>query len=425
MEAGKEANAFLGMTLLGQTGPVQAGPQPFQRVVDDYFRIDAARLRALTGGMVPLPANATPQQQEAAALQLYQRLVADRQGGIAYEASGNRMPKTPAEVLRQPMRADCDELAALFIAAARVLNINTSGMSLGRFDIHTNQAGVNAREPHAALYVRGLNGHNYIMDFTFPNGPWQVRDFNPQTISAQYRGLTISRGTLAGHSIISTTVTGEAATLRDIAADGLIDRATRMGDTLGAPPIAAQRIAAVMDVLALAAKAATSDQLRVRIAEMYAELGEAARTNGHTATATRAFTAGNSVIIGLPAKVQQANTHTAYKLGVGMANILERNRTTRAQAQQIYQRMIRIEPSRQAAYDGAYRIGKADLDADIAAGRTADAQRRINELVDLLRTGIRSSGSDVSMMTVLQGNLDEVIELARIKGFSVPAPRTP
>ena len=421
----REANAFVGRELMGQVAPPQAGAQPFQVITDNFFRLDPARLSVVTGGMARLPANASPQDNERAALQLYQRLVADRPGGIAYEFSGNRMPKTPGEVIRAPMRADCDELAMLFIAAARALNINMTGMSLGTFNIHTNQAGVSAQEPHAALFVSGLNGRNYIMDFTFPNGPWQVPNFNPATVSSQYRGLTVSNGVHIGHSIISTTATGEYAAQRDIAAYGLIDRATRMGNTLGNPPISAQSLVAVMNVLRQASQAAVSEQIRQRIATMYAVIGEAAASNGHAATAARAFTEGNAVFRGLPAAAQRTIAPIGCRLGVGIARGLESSRTTRARAGQMYNDMIRLDPTRQAAYDGAYRIGKASLDADIKAGRRTEAQRGINEIVTMLRAGIRNSGSDVSMMMTLQGNLDAVLEQARTGGYTVPPAVTP
>ncbi|HSB47186.1 MAG TPA: hypothetical protein VLD37_04165 [Candidatus Bilamarchaeum sp.] len=410
------ANEFVGKALLGV-----APPQQVQRIIDDFFRLDAARLSVVTGGMKPLPPNASQEDRERAALRLYQRLVADRPGGIAYENSGNRMPKSPGEIIRPPMRADCDELAMLFIAAARALNIDTAGMSLGAFNLHTNQAGVSGQEPHAALFVSGLNGRNYIMDFAFPNGPWQVRDFSPATVSSRYRGLTISNGVQIGHTVISATPTGEYRTLGDIAAYGLIDRATTMGDRLGTGSISAPALLAVMDVLSRASGVATSEQLKLRIAQMYATLGEAGIANRHMAAAARAFTEGTAVFGSLPAAVQRANLSIGYRLGAGTARGLESGKSTRARARQMYDDLMRLDPSRQAAYEGAYRIRNADLDADIKANRRTEAQRGINEIAAMLRAGIRNSGSDVSMMTELQGYLDTVLDRARAGGYAVPA----
>lgn len=424
-ETSRTASRPVGTELMRQLVASRQGPQPFQAIADAFFRLDPARLGIVTGGMRPLPPNSSQQEMERAALRLYGRLVADRPGGIAYEFSGNRMPKTPAEVIRAPMRADCDELAMLFIAAARALNIDTAGMSLGVLNLHTNRPGSLHRERHAALFVSGLNGRNYLMDFTFENGPWPVGDFSPSAISARYRGLRVSLGPRAGHTIISATPTLEVSTQRDIAAYALIDRAVSMGNALGNGTASATDLRRIMEALNRASGAAASDQLRLKIAELYAIVGERAYSDRRTTVGPMAFAAGLAVFSSLPQAVRQKNANIQYRLGIGAARAYENSASMRPKARQLYDEMVKLNPSGPEGYSGAYRMRLTALDADMNANRRTEAQRGINEMVAMLRAGIRNAGSDIAMLTELQGHLDTVSDRARARGYVIPPVQTP
>jgi hypothetical protein len=138
-----------------------------------------------------LPNNATPRQRAQALTQLYNLVRVGGTLGMRYQIGTGRQARGPDEALRT-RRADCDELAMLFIAAARHLNISTNGISLATMDFHTSQPGNNPPVGHAVLLVR--NGNNrQIFDFT-SNAPVTVANFNQATIENHYRGNRIGYG---------------------------------------------------------------------------------------------------------------------------------------------------------------------------------------------------------------------------------------
>ncbi len=423
LEVSGAANEFVGKTLLGQVAPPQQGPQPFQPIVDNFFRVNPALLSQVTGGMAALPANATPQQQEAAALQLYQRLVAGGPGGLRYSYSGNRLPRTPNEVLTaNPRGGDCDELTMLFIAAARQLNINTSGMSMAYISIPTMKPGTTREARHATLFVRNMNGSNYIMDFSIGSGPFRVPDFNPSTISREYKGLNIANGPGAGHAIISATMLHEFGALRDIAAFALMDRVDVMVDAFGTGNASATQLNAALRVLGQASTAAASDSLRVMVADRYRAIGERALSSGHPKIALGAFTAGTAVLGSVPLAVRnaQAQRSLEYQIGVGIAGALERSgSSSQAGALAQYERMVRLDPTRLEAYEGIYRIRLARFNAAHPNNRPA-AQAEVDALVPMMRSGVASSGTDVIMSTDLGQKRDTIVNGATARGYTIP-----
>jgi hypothetical protein len=419
-QAAHAANEFLGMQPLGQQA--RAGGQSAQQIALSFFRINPADLQKVTGGMKPLPPNATQQQREAAALALYQRLTVGGPGGLAYNGAEGRLPRSPQEVLRHG-GGDCDEIAMLYIAAARALNIDTAGMSLAYITMPTMKPGDSRSERHAALFVRGMNGKNYIFDFTMGDKPWQVRDFQPAAVSKQYAGQRISQGSRAGQTVISATVRFELAGLRDIASFGLIDRAESIASGLPKGAVPAASFNSIMGALGSASIAASVDILRFKIASLYRILAERALSSGQRTMAASAGARGAAEFSLLPPATRSAQRPLGYALGLVVARAYEGGSAAdRTAALRRYGDLARLDPAREDAYEGIYRLRVARLKAFHKAGRRADAQAEIDALARALGQGIKAAGTEMVVRLSLQSMLDNIVKAARAGRYRVPGP---
>jgi hypothetical protein len=208
--------------LVGQS---QKGPS-LNQAVRNYFKISPANLKKyILKHIKPLPSNATPTMRQAKLKELFNLIRIGGKLGIQYQYSGKRKPKTPDEVLKpgKGMKADCDELAMLYVAAARQLNIGTKGISMGGFQFSTSKAGTSKTIGHAALFVSGAKKH--IFDFT-KGKIMPVTDFSNSTISKTYHGTRISYGRgQAGHPITGLSSMNTFGNVSDMAAAQLLLRA--------------------------------------------------------------------------------------------------------------------------------------------------------------------------------------------------------
>lgn len=196
------------------------GQAQSQQVLNTFFRLDTARLNLILQHMKPLPANATPAQRQQALQQLFNLVRIGGTLGMQYSVGTNRQLRTPDESLRT-RGADCDELAMLFVAAARALNIPLTNVSMGSMQL--NGSGGQTMG-HAVLYVR-LGAQNFVFDFT-RSSPISVRDFSAATIQGVYNGTTVSYGpNTTGFAVTSTTGLQTYSTVADMAATQLLHQA--------------------------------------------------------------------------------------------------------------------------------------------------------------------------------------------------------
>ncbi len=216
--AAKTGTGFQGVQPL--VSSPRTGKAQQQRIMSQTLRISPALLGRITKHIKPLGPSATPDQQRKALRKLFDIIKIGGTLGITYQYAGKREPRTPEEAIKTG-KADCDELAMLFVAAARHLNIPLTNVSMGSMQF---KGAGGQTMGHAVLYVK-TGAQNFVFDFT-RSSPISVRDFNQATIQRAYNGTTVSYGPNApGFKVTSTTSLRTYPTVADMAATQLLHRA--------------------------------------------------------------------------------------------------------------------------------------------------------------------------------------------------------
>jgi len=174
-------------------------PRPVlpQQLVDGTLRIETGLFdNYVLSHIKPLKDDAKPEERIAAIKELFELFKVGGILAVEYQFSAERMPKSPNDVLTPDkegrLRADCDELSLLFIAAAGKLNIKLTGISLMEltFQIEKPEGKVE-QALHTAVLT--IDGGKYLVDFTFRTiEPLDSVDI--QALSKVYEGRRAAGG---------------------------------------------------------------------------------------------------------------------------------------------------------------------------------------------------------------------------------------
>ncbi|MCI0503726.1 bacterial transcriptional activator domain-containing protein [Candidatus Micrarchaeota archaeon] len=396
---------FVGMPLMGQQGPAQAGAQatPQQTVISNYLGLGTSlppQLERIRRDFQALGPNPTQAQVETALTQLYNALRVGGTLGLAYVPDAGREPRGPSAVL-QRRSGDCDELATAFLAAATRIGIPLAGARFAGIDFNTGAPGAASTVPHAVLFV-AVNGHNYIFDMTRA-APTSVPDFSEATVSGQYRGRSISYGpdasspnlTGIGRMVVLPTVADVVASQLLIRAD-YFDTQAQAGTTSAARAAAlAQAIPLLTAAAALGSSAPFITAGLQRVARNVFDRVEALAESEHDAKrhagAITQYRAALSLLQDIPALRADRGTRE-FDIRKSLADACRQSgRLDDALAE--YDAMMRLRPADREAYGLAYEL---NISRFKSARTRPERQTHLTRAYVVLRVAENSASLDAS-----------------------------
>ncbi len=376
-----------------------------QRIISQTLRISPALLMRITKHIRPLGPSATPDQQEKALRKLFDIIKIGGTLGITYQHSGGRKPRSPDEVIRAG-KADCDELATLFVAAARHLNIKVTGIRLGAMEFSTSRPGTGTPEKHVALFVQGAKS-KFIFDFTYGR-TFQVADFKHATVQKAYAGFRISNGAHAGFVIRSISSMKVMGTVADIAAFHLLSMA-QYNESMIAGTKSARRRAALMNatksLLESAARLGSKNGfINTRTFNGFHSLGDHAFRQKDYEAAASYYTAAVGMIKNLPGGRQKwGNTEYSIRENLGIS-YEKKGKSTQALAQ--YNQMIKMDKREAAGYLRKIRLLVRRGNASLKRARGSARKRFLEEARGFFTQALlaaREASKNVSVTSGHQG----------------------
>jgi len=351
MEAGKEANAFIGRELLGQVAAPQQGG-----VVGNMFGIDANRLADIRLRMNAVILDPSVPAQLQPMMRLFEVLRVGGSYGLGYEAQGRREPRRPDDVLRTG-RGDCDELSMTLYAAARALGMDVSGMTLSRFALTDG----NRTVTHGPL-TWAAGGSRFILDPILRH-PRAVTDFNDTTMRMELSPAFGLAGGSTGAAVTRVQLNGreDLGTPADIAAALAIDRAQHFAPP-GRVPVSVASLESAFTLFQEVMRSGTtsspvlarSGQVAFTLFERYFNLAESYYAGGNQRTAERYYLRAFEILRQVP-RISNGNEIRIIRIHSTLGRIYSSSRRY-DDALASFAEQRRLAPGERPGYEDAIKL---------------------------------------------------------------------